>query len=363
MNKVSIIAEIGVNHNGSEDLAKKLVDSAKNAGADIVKFQTFIASNLVTQDAKKAKYQERISASGDSQFSMLNALELSFNSFKNIARYCENVGIKFMSTAFDKECLDFLVDEIQVNVLKIPSGEITNAPLILEHAKKGLDIFLSTGMASMEEIEDALGVIAYGYMNQGKSNKNLSKENFSNAIKSKAGKRLIKEKVTIFHCTTEYPAPVDEINLNALTQISNTFNTKIGYSDHSKGILIPVSAVAMGALVIEKHFTLDNSMDGPDHFASLEPEEFKEMVDGIRDCEKYMGDGIKKATKSEVQNKLASRKSLVAGRDITSGELFTKDNIDIKRPGGGISPMFFWKILGTNSDRDYSKDELIIYDE
>ncbi|MGO3915064.1 MAG: N-acetylneuraminate synthase [Pseudoalteromonas sp.] len=351
-----IIAEAGVNHNGSDELAFSLVDAAYRAGADIVKFQTFKAKNLVTEDAQQAEYQITNSGQKESQFSMLKRLELSYESHHKLVKYCNDLGIEFLSTAFDSESLSFLVDDLGITRLKLPSGEITNAPLVLEHARTGCDLIVSTGMATLSEIEQVLSVIAFGYLNpEGTPND----ETLQAAYFSEQGKQLLKEKVTLLHCTTEYPAPFGDINLNAMDTMKDAFKLAIGYSDHSEGIIVPVAAVAKGAVLIEKHFTVDKSLPGPDHKASLDPQELKAMVDGIRTVEKVLGDGIKGPRPSEVKNKSVTRKSLVAANAITAGELFSENNLAVKRPGSGINPIKYWHYLNKASSKNYQAGDLI----
>jgi N-acetylneuraminate synthase len=352
-----IIAEAGVNHNGNSQLAFKLIDAAKAAGADIVKFQTFKAKNLASKLAVQAEYQVENTQKVESQLSMLERLELPFELHYELIDYCKKIGIEFLSTAFDSESLDFLVNDLGLKTLKLPSGEITNAPLILEHARTGCDIILSTGMATLSEVEDALGVIAFGLtMDQTTLPSNVS---FKEAYASDEGQAALKEKVTILHCTTEYPAPINEINLKAMDTLGNSFGLRAGYSDHSEGIVVPIAAVARGAVLIEKHFTLDKSMEGPDHKASLEPHELYEMVVSIRKVESALGTGVKAPTYSEIKNKPVARKSLVAKTDISSGELFTTDNLTVKRPGTGISPFQYWDLLGKSALKSYKQDEEI----
>lgn len=352
-----IIAEAGVNHNGDLNLALELINQAKLAGVDVVKFQTFKAINLVTAKAKKAKYQTQNTQQDDSQLAMLSKLELSESDFLKLNEYCEQQGIEFLSTAFDKQSLDFLVDTIGIKRLKIPSGELTNLPFVLDHAKTGLNIILSTGMATLADIELALSVLAFGYTQGNSSMPSL--EGFQQAYGSAAGQQALSEKVTVLHCTTEYPAPFNEINLNSMQTLQHSFKVKVGYSDHSLGIVIPIAAVANGAEVIEKHFTLDKNMDGPDHKASLEPHELANMVSGIRQVEQAMGSGIKFPYPSEIRNRVAARKSLVAACDIKKGDVFNEDNITIKRPGDGISPLRYWDILGEKSAHQYCAGDLI----
>lgn len=351
-----IIAEAGVNHNGDELLAKKLVDAAYNAGADIVKFQTFSAKKMVTKAAKQAEYQIENTKLEESQFSMLSRLELSFESHKNLLAHCESLGVEFLSTAFDLESLRFLVDDIGVKRLKIPSGEITNAPLVLAHAMSGLDIIVSTGMATLSEIESVLGVLAFGYLGcPGVP----SEYAFMEAYASPEGQSVIRDKVTILHCTTEYPAPLEEVNLEAMRSISMAFKLPVGYSDHTKGIVIPIAAVAMGACLIEKHFTLDCGMEGPDHKASLEPDELKEMIKAIRAVEVAFGSGVKIPTESESGNKVVARKSLVASQAIAKGTAFSVENVDVKRPGSGVSPMRYWDMLGKVASKSYEEGDIL----
>ena len=328
---VFIIAEAGVNHNGSLKLAKKLVDEAKNAGVDCIKFQTFIAENIVSKTAVKAEYQKQnTNNSSESQYNMLKKLELSFSDFIELNNYCKAKNIQFLSTAFDFESIDFL-SSLDMNVWKIPSGEITNLPYLIKIANLGKDIILSTGMSTMEDIQNALSVLK----TNGAGN------------------------ITVLHCTTEYPAPFADVNLKAMLTIKDEFNVNIGYSDHTKGIEIPISAVALGATVIEKHFTLDKNMQGPDHKASLEPHELKKMVESIRNVESALGDGIKKLAESEKKNISIARKSIIAKRDIKTGEIFTQENLTVKRPGNGISPMKWFEILGQEAIKDFKEDELI----
>jgi N-acetylneuraminate synthase len=300
-----IIAEAGVNHNGDEKLAFELVDAAYKAGADIVKFQTFKAKNLVTAEAEQADYQVTNTQKKESQLAMLSRLELSYDAHHQLVKYCKSLGIEFLSTAFDSESLDFLVHDLGLTRLKIPSGEITNAPLVLEHAQTGCDLIVSTGMATLSEIEAVLGVIAFGYTaEKGAKPSELA---FQQAYASEEGQRALKAKVTILHCTTEYPAPMREINLKAMDTLGRAFELPAGYSDHSQGITIPIAAVARGAVLIEKHFTLSNQMEGPDHKASLEPNELAAMVQGIREVECALGSGVKAPTVSEVKNKAVAR--------------------------------------------------------
>ena len=330
MSKVYIIAEAGVNHNGSLDIAKKLVDEAKKSGADCIKFQTFIAENIISKNAKQAKYQTKNIGKEQSQLEMIKKLELSFEDFKQLNNYCIEKNIDFLSTAFDLESIDFL-ESLGMNTWKIPSGEITNLPYLIKIAKLKKKVILSTGMSTMQEIEDAV---------------NIFKEYGTNDI-------------TILHCTTQYPTLFEDVNLNAMLSIKEKFGYDVGYSDHTKGIEVPIAAVALGATVIEKHFTLDNNMIGPDHKASLQPDELKKMVESIRNIELSLGDGRKVVANSEKENMSIARKSIVAKRSIRKGQLLSEENITVKRPGDGISPMKWFDILGTLAIRDFEEDELI----
>lgn len=333
MNHTLVIAEAGVNHNGSIELAKQLVDKAVEAGADYVKFQTFNAAKLVTKTARQADYQQKnMGGGGDSQYQMLKKLELSPEEHGILTDYCREKGIKFFSTAFDLDSIDFL-DSLHLNLWKIPSGEITNYPYIKKIAQKQGDVILSTGMSTADDIQHAVDVL----LRWGKS----------------------KEQITILHCNTEYPTPFEDVNLRAMQTIKERFGTQVGYSDHTRGIEVPVAAVALGAKVIEKHFTLDRNLPGPDHKASLEPEELKAMVSAIRNIEKALGSTEKKVSDSERKNIAIARKSIVAATDIKKGELLTEENITVKRPGTGISPMRWEEVLGTAAVRDFQEDELI----
>ncbi|TRW92997.1 N-acetylneuraminate synthase [Candidatus Methylobacter oryzae] len=353
---VFIIAEAGVNHNGDLDTARRLVDAAVAAGADAVKFQTFKAENLVTRHAGKAGYQKVTTDADESQLAMLKRLELKYEFHFELLDYCRRQGIEFLSTAFDFESLDFLVRELGVNRLKIPSGEITNGPFLLAYAQTGKRVILSTGMATLGEIETALGVLVFGYLDQDLP---PSIDAFRCAYSSPQGQEVLYDKVTLLHCTSEYPTPVENINLRAMDVLQQAFGLDVGYSDHSVGLLVPVVAAARGATVIEKHFTLDRALQGPDHQVSLEPDELKEMVCNIRDVEKVLGQCIKCPQPLELENRQVVRKSLVAKRAISAGEPFTDENLTLKRPGTGKSPMDYWAMLGKTSCRDYGADELI----
>jgi N-acetylneuraminate synthase len=289
---------------------------------------------------------------------MLSRLELSYDAHHELVKHCEKLGIEFLSTAFDSESLDFLVNDLGLTRLKLPSGELTNAPLVLEHARTGCDLIVSTGMATLSEIETALGVIAFGFTAD--DSVTPSVQAFQEAYASDEGQQALKSKVTILHCTTEYPAPMDEINLKAMDTLGRAFDLPAGYSDHSQGITIPIAAVARGAVLIEKHFTLDNNMEGPDHKASLEPQDLTAMVSAIRQVEKALGSRVKTPTVSEVKNKAVARKSLVAARDINEGEAFSPENMTIKRPGDGMSPYRYWDMLERTASKAYRAGELIL---
>ena len=327
-----IIAEAGVNHNGDLSIAHKLIDAASNAGADVVKFQTFKANNIASKSAKKAEYQLLLTDNKESQQKMLKNLELSEGDYYELKKHCEEAKIEFLTSAFDLDSISF-IKKLNLKRLKIPSGEITNYPYLKKIGSLGLPIILSTGMSKLYEIKDAIDVlIKFG---------------------------TPKKDLTVLHCTTEYPAPFKEVNLNAMLTILKTFGTNIGYSDHTEGIEVAIAAVALGAKVIEKHITLDNGMKGPDHQASLEPNIFKGMVRCIRNIEISFGDGIKKPSQSEIKNLKIVRKSLVAKQNIKKGELFTEENLTTKRPGIGIDPMNWNKIIGTTSSKDFNPDDLI----
>lgn len=333
MSKVFIIAEAGVNHNGSVELAKKLIDVAYESGADAVKFQTFKATNLVSKNAQKADYQKNNMNDGDdSQFNMLKKLELDLETHKELISYCSAKHIMFLSTPFDHESIE-LLNDLGLKIFKIPSGEITNLPYLRQIGKLNKQIILSTGMADMGEIEDALDVLI------------------------NAGTK--KENITILHANTMYPTPMEDVNLRAMITIGKAFDIAYGYSDHTLGIEVDIAAVAMGASVIEKHFTLDKSMDGPDHKASLEPHELKAMVNAIRNIEVALGSSMKKPSKSEMPNINIARKSIVAKCTIKKAEILSVDNLAVKRPGNGINPMRWDEVVGTVAVRDYMEDELI----
>lgn len=327
---IRIIAEAGVNHNGSIELAKKMVDAAKASGADYIKFQTFVPEKLVSRYARKAEYQKQTTEAGQSQLEMLEALALTRADFQELKAYCERVGIGFISTPFDLESIGFL-NGLDMDFWKLPSGEVTNLPYLEAIGRTGKPVVMSTGMCEMNEIRNAVRV--------------LEKEGVTDII--------------LLHCNTEYPTPFEDVNLLAMQHMADELGYPIGYSDHTVGIEVAVAAAALGAVVIEKHFTLDKTMKGPDHRASLEPDELAQMIRAVRNIEKSRGDGKKRRTHSEEKNCAAARKSIVAAADIKRGELFTEQNLTTKRPGTGISPMRWHDILGSRATRDYGEDELI----
>lgn len=330
MKKIRIIAEAGVNHNGSLALAKQMVDAAKECGADIIKFQTAKAESLVSRFAVKADYQKKNTGTEESQLEMLRKLLLTYEEFEQLAAYCEQKEIQFLSTPFDLESIDFL-SQFSMPFWKIPSGEITNYPYLVRLAKTGMPVMMSTGMCELWEVEEAVKIL---------------KENGAGEL-------------TLLHCNTEYPTPYEDVNLRAMETLRQRFGCEVGYSDHTKGMEVPIAAAAMGAGVIEKHFTLSRKMTGPDHAASLEPAELKAMINAVRNIEAALGDGRKTVTGSERKNIAIARKSIVAARNILKGEKLTVENITTKRPGSGISPMRWNEVLGTEAVRDFEEDELI----
>lgn len=327
---VLIIAEAGVNHNGCLVTAKKLVDAAKASSADCIKFQTFKSEKIVSKNADKAEYQKKHTGANETQLEMLQKLELSYDDFIELSCYCMEKGITFLSTAFDLDSIEFL-NQLGMSIWKIPSGEITNLPYLIKVASIHKPVILSTGMSTLKEVEEAVNVLKSGGCCD----------------------------ITLLHCTTEYPAPYTDVNLMAMETLRQKSNMVVGYSDHTMGIEIPIAAVALGAAVIEKHFTLDKNMEGPDHLASLEPGELKKMVKAIRNVESAMGNGEKKPAESEIKNRTIVRKSIVAYRAIKKGEIFSEKNLTVKRPGNGISPMEWFDVLGKKALRDFEEDELI----
>ena len=333
MNRVFIIAEAGVNHNGQLEMAFKLIDAAKKAGADAVKFQFFKASDLVTKNAGKADYQKKLTDANESQLEMIKKLELTGEQQKELLNYCETKKIQFLSSAFDIESA-MILNEMGLEIFKIPSGEITNLPYLRIIGGFKKKVILSTGMATLGEVEQAIDIL------------------------TTAGTK--RDHIILLHCTSEYPAPFNEVNLQAMVTLEKAFKIKVGYSDHTKGIEIPIAAVALGATVIEKHFTLDRNLPGPDHKASLEPEELRAMVKAIRNVQMALGDGIKRPSPSELKNREIVRKSIVARRAIKKGEIFSENNITVKRPGNGLSPMYWDDVLGKTAPKDFREDELIV---
>ncbi len=329
--KTFIIAEAGVNHNGNPKLAKKLIEKAKESGADAVKFQTYNTKNLVSKFAQLAEYQKKFT-NIKTQYELLRKLELSKKDFINLKKYCDKRKIKFISSPFDLESAKFLFD-LGLEIFKIPSGEITNYLLLKKIGSYNKKVILSTGMADLGEIEDAIDLLIESGMKR--------------------------ENIALLHCTTEYPAPLEEVNLKAILTLKEAFKLEVGYSDHTLGIEIPIAAVSIGATIIEKHFTLDKNLPGPDHKASLEPKELKEMIIAIRNVEKAMGNGMKKPTPAEIKNREIVRKSIVAKKKIKKGEIFTEENLSTKRPGIGISPMKWKEIIEKTASRDYEEDEVI----
>lgn len=332
-NNVLIIAEAGVNHNGSLEIAKRLVDEASSAGVDIIKFQTFKTEKLVSKAAKQAEYQKKNIGKGEeTQYAMLKKLELSNEQHEELIAYCKSKNIRFFSTAFDMDSIDYL-HSLNLSLWKIPSGEITNYPYLKKIASYKEPVILSTGMCELSDIENAINVLV------------------ANGVS--------KDTITVLHCNTEYPTPMKDVNLKAMLEIKEKFGVEIGYSDHTEGIEVPIAAVALGATVIEKHFTLDKNMEGPDHKASLEPSELKAMVKSIRNIEQALGSGHKTISESERKNIEIARKSIVAAKDIKEGDIFTEDNITVKRPGNGISPMEWENVIGKVAKRNFQEEELI----
>ena len=332
MNHTIIIAEAGVNHNGDIEIAKKMVKIAKDAGVDYIKFQTGKPENVTSKFALMADYQKKNIGKEESQLEMIKKISLSYDAFTIIKQYCDEIGIKFMSTPFDLESIDVL-NKLDMDFWKIPSGEITNYPYLKKIAKFGEPVILSTGMCEMQDIEAALKVLT--------------------------DNGLSKDKISILHCNTEYPTPFKDVNLLAMNELKERFGVRVGYSDHTKGIEVPIAAVALGAEIIEKHFTLDRNMEGPDHKASLEPDELKAMVSAIRNIELALGDGHKTVSESERKNIAVARKSIVAAKDIKAGEVFSENNLAVKRPGNGISPMDWEKVIGQTAKKDFVEDQLI----
>ena len=356
MTPVYIIAEAGVNHNGDIELAKRLIDVAAQAGADAVKFQTFKAENIISKAAPKAEYQKNATSGAESQLEMVKKLELDEDAHHTLIAYCRLRKIEFLSTPFDFESIDLLSKTLNLPRLKIPSGEITNGPYLLAIAKTKKPLILSTGMSNIEEVETALDVLAFSYCSD---DEKPSLKKLQAARCSSAGRKALKKKVTLLHCTTDYPASFKEVNLNAMATLHKTFRLPVGLSDHTPGIAVPIAAVALGAAIVEKHFTLDKKLPGPDHKASLDPDELTQMVVAVRQIEAALGRGEKIAMPGELKNRDVVRKSLVALRQIRRGEVFTSENLTLKRPGSGISHMRYWEMFGKKARKDYNMDEII----
>ncbi len=354
-----IIAEAGVNHNGSLQRALDMVDVAAESGVDIIKFQTFKAKEVVSKHAPKADYQTRTTGEAESQLEMALKLELDEVAHQSLMRYCQEKGIEFLSSPFDMCSLKFLASELQIQCIKIGSGEITNLPFLLASARTGRDIIISTGMSILGEIETALGVIAYGYTCTDIPSGNF--DEFRDAYSSIEGQRALGEHVSLLHCTTEYPSEVEDVNLKVVDTLRAAFGLPVGLSDHTLGITVPIAAVARGAQIIEKHFTLDKNLEGPDHTASLDPAQLGAMVSAIRNVEKALGSSVKHPTSVEQKNLPIVRRSLTAARTIAKGELLTSENMTSKRPGTGVSAIYYWGYLGTVADREYQEDEQIAF--
>lgn len=354
--RIQVIAEAGVNHNGSLETALALVDAAADAGADAVKFQTFNAAALASALAPKAGYQTRTTGDGESQLDMLRRLELDRAAHHQLAARCRERGIEFLSSPFDLASLSFLVEELRVARLKLGSGELTNGPMLLAAARSGLPLILSTGMGTLAEIEAALGVLALGYTQRDAT---PSRETVTRALGEPEARACLARNVTLLHCTTEYPAPVADVNLRAMDTIRAAFGLPIGYSDHTDGLVASIAAAARGATVIEKHFTLDRGLPGPDHRASIEPATLAELVAAVRQVEALLGGPWKLPSPSEQANLAVARKSLCALAPIRQGERFTTANLGVKRPGTGVSPMAYWEWLGRSASRDFGADEVI----
>lgn len=351
-----VIAEAGVNHDGRLEDALALVDAAADAGADCVKFQTFRADALAAAEAKKADYQKVTTARNESQRAMLKRLELPHTAYGSLMARARERGIDFLSTPFDNESLRFLVQDLGLDRMKVSSGDLTNAPLLLQIARAGCAVILSTGMATLSEVEVALSVLAFGY---GDTDEKPSREAFTKAWSDSVDHAQLKEKVVLLHCTTEYPAPPESANLRAINTLTGAFGLPVGYSDHTLGNHVAVAAVACGAVMIEKHLTLDRKRPGPDHAASLEPQEFADLVTAIRSVEVVLGDGLKAPQGAEVKNTAIARKALVAARPIAEGEVFSEQNLTVKRPEHGLPPIRYWEVLGQSARRAYQTDDFI----
>ncbi len=352
-----IIAEAGVNHNGDLALAKRLIDAGAACGADAVKFQTFQADQVVTRQAPKAEYQTKTTGTSESQLDMIRVLQLDEAAHLELIDHARQRAVTFLSTPFDLPSLEFLTTRCGLRTIKTPSGEITHPPYLLAVARASQHVILSTGMSTLAEVEAALGILAFGFVAAAGSSPNPG--DFEKAFVSTAGQKALRQRVTLLHCTTEYPAPYGEVNLRALDTLSTAFGLPVGYSDHTLGCHVSTAAVARGAVVIETHLTLDRNLPGPDHKASLEPAEFQALIRQIREVEYALGDGGKRPTESEWKNRAIARKSLVAATMIRAGEVFTRDNLTCKRPGSGVSAARWYEMLGVVASRDYAPDDLI----
>jgi N-acetylneuraminate synthase len=352
-----VVAEAGVNHNGSLDSALRLVDAAAEAGADAVKFQTFRAVDLLTARAPKAEYQRNVTGDGEGQLEMIRRLEMNEAMHAALIERASVRGIEFLSTPFDSSSLSLLVDRFGLKTIKLSSGEITNAPFLLEVARRASNLIVSTGMSNLGEVEAALGAIAFGFI--ASPDAKPGSDAFEAAFASAEGQEAMRRRVVLLHCTTEYPAPFTEVNLRAMDTLATAFGLPVGYSDHTSGIHVSIAAVARGARIVEKHFTLDRNLPGPDHQASLEPTELAAMVRGIRDIEVALGDGIKRPAPRELANRAVARKVIVAAVPITTGEVFSSSNLATKRAGVGGSPFRYWDLLGSRAARSYEANEPI----
>lgn len=356
MSRSVIIAEAGVNHNGSLNLAIELVDAAADAGADIVKFQTFRAEKLAAAAAPKAQYQTATTGAGESQFEMLRRLELSREAHLEIVAHCKTRGVTFLSSPFDVDSLLFLSNDVGLEQIKLGSGELTNAPLLMALGRTGKNAIISTGMATLADVEGALGALAFGYMRPDETPTRLA---MAACLRTQDAWDVLRRKVAILHCTTEYPSPSDQINLLAMRTLREAFGVPVGFSDHTAGVAVSVAAVALGAVIIEKHLTTSRELPGPDHKASLEPHEFAAMVAAIREAEAALGTPTKQPQPCEWGNMTVARKSVVTARPIREGEAFSEENLTVKRPGDGLSPLDYFDLLGTTAQRDYAADEKI----
>ncbi len=357
--KTLIIAEAGVNHNGSLQRALEMIDIAAKSGADYIKFQSFKAEALATTDAPKAKYQIKTTGETENQFEMLKRLELDHEDHDILMSRCKDQGIKFLSTPFDIQSLLFLVDNLKLKEIKLGSGELTNAPLLIEAGKSGVQIILSTGMGTLSEVEAALGAIAFGMIQKGEPKNH---RDFADVLLDTSVWELIAERVSLLHCTTEYPAAVSDVNLSAMSGLRHAFKLKVGYSDHTEGEAISLAAVALGANFLEKHFTLDRTLPGPDHAASLEPSELESLIKNVRKIESATGNGVKQPSAAEVENRPVARKTIIAARDLQEGQILGSNDLEVKRAGDGLSPMMFWDLLGRQVKVKLKKGQILTQD-